>query len=457
MDNSFTGTIAAAATPPGSGGVAIVRLSGPDSLSIAERVVKKAPGWIPRHMYFCKVCDADGRVIDEALSVYMPAPHSYTGEDVVEIHCHGGLVIPNITVDLCVAAGARLAQPGEFTYRAFMSGKMDLAEAEAVLALIQARSKDGAALAAANLSGSLSAQIKSVKDKILDVTARFEAEIDYGDEFVSSDISVMKDQCEAVLEEVRDILNMASRGRALTEGIETVLIGPPNAGKSTLWNLLIGEDRALVTPYPGTTRDILTEYVNLEGLCLHVTDTAGLHYTSDIVERMGIDKTKGSLDKAELVIIILDGSRDIPEDFLEALEDVAKMSDKAPLVLLNKQDCGQRADEELLRRRYGFDAICRCSLKLGQGMTEIKQKIRDICLKDNVNVRPLSINQRQRQIVSRLEDNLTSLLRDLDSGVTCDCLLWYLHECLGWIDELTGANVSDDILDRVFAKFCLGK
>lgn len=457
MNNSFTGTIAAAATPPGSGGVAIVRLSGPDSLSVAEKVVKKAPGWIPRHMYFCRVCDGEGRLVDEALSVYMPAPHSYTGEDVVEIHCHGGLVIPNIIVDLCVAAGARLAQPGEFTYRAFMSGKMDLAEAEAVSALIQARSKDGAVLAAANLSGSLSAQIKSLKDEILDTVAQFEAEIDYGDEFVSTDISLMKEKCQAVLREVREILAMASRGRSLTEGIETVLIGPPNAGKSTLWNLLIGEDRALVTPYPGTTRDILTEYVNLDGLCLHVTDTAGLHETSDIVERMGIDKTLGSLDRAELVIIILDGSRDIPGDFLEALEGVVNMPDKRPLLLLNKLDCGSRADEELLRKRFGFEAVCRCSLKLGQGVTEIKQKIRDICLKDNVNIKPLSINQRQRQIVSKLEDNLTSLLRDLDSGVTCDCLLWYLHDCIGWIDELTGTNVSDDILDRVFSKFCLGK
>ncbi|MBQ7502344.1 tRNA uridine-5-carboxymethylaminomethyl(34) synthesis GTPase MnmE [bacterium] len=457
MNNSFADTIAAVATPPGSGGVAIVRLSGPDSLRTAEEVVRKSPGWIPRRMYFCKISDGEDNVIDEALTVYMPAPHSYTGEDVVEIHCHGGLAVPNIIVDLCVAAGARLAHPGEFTYRAFMSGKMDLAEVEAVLALIQARSKDGAALAAACLGGSLSAHIKSVKDKILDVAARYEAEIDYGDEFVSSDMSVMRDNCEAVLEEVEGIISMASRGRTLTEGIETVLIGPPNAGKSTLWNLLIGEDRALVTPYPGTTRDMLAEYVNLDGLCLHVTDTAGLRDTDDFVESLGIAKTKGSLDRAELIIIVIDGSCDIPEDFLTVLDSVVKMPDKRLLLLLNKQDCGLTADEEMLRRRFSLDAICRCSLKLGQGTAEIKQKIRDICLKDNVNTKPLNVNQRQRQIIVKLRDNLTSLLRDLDSGVTCDCLLYYLHDCIRWIDELTGENVSDDILDRVFSKFCLGK
>ncbi|MGM9998102.1 MAG: tRNA uridine-5-carboxymethylaminomethyl(34) synthesis GTPase MnmE [Candidatus Bruticola sp.] len=464
MNYSPLDTIVATATPPGLGGVAIVRISGSEALSILKKTVRhgQEKAWQPRHMYYCEIVDEHGCAIDKALAVYMPSPHSYTGEDVAEIHCHGGSVLASVIVDICLNCGARLAQPGEFTYRAFTAGKLDLAEAEAVLSLIEAKSKNAVILASKNLSGSLSQDLNKLKNDILDLISQYEAEIDYGDEIAASDTSLIEDKCKTFIQSVESLLQRANEGRALADGLETVLIGPPNAGKSTLWNALIGQDKALVTPYPGTTRDQLDEHVYVNGTMLHLIDTAGLHEAKDPVERLGIEKTEKALSKAELAVIVIDCSIDIESDFIKVMSDMSDKSkrnqDFKVLVILNKCDRGIKIYPDYIKNKYGFIHVCQASLKFSDGLENVKEEISQLCrplLKANQPA--LSINQRQRQALTKVREALLNLESGVIARVPCDCLLLDLHACLSALNELTGDNVSEDILHRVFSKFCLGK
>jgi len=457
-------TIVATATPPGLGGVAIVRISGSKALSILKMAVRNGQQkvWQARRMYYCEIIDEYGQTIDKALAVYMPSPHSYTGEDVAEIHCHGGSVLAGVIVDICLHYGARLAQPGEFTYRAFMAGKLDLAEAESVLSLIEAKSKSAVVLAANNLNGAFSQSLDKLRSDILDLIAQYEAEIDYGDEIVASDVSLIKDKCQTFLKFTESLLCRANEGRALAEGLETVLVGPPNAGKSTLWNALIGQDKALVTPYPGTTRDQLEDYVYVDGVMLHLIDTAGMHEAQDPVEQLGIKKTEAALEKAELAVIVLDCSLDIESDFKKIMSDIAKRAEKNDdfkvLVVLNKCDCGIRLTPQSVTEAFGFKHICQASLKFSDGLEDVKKNIAQLCRPLlSSDKAALSVNQRQRQALTKVKEALLNLNSGVKSNVPCDCLLLDLHNCLTALNELTGHDVSEDILDRVFSKFCLGK
>ena len=442
MNYSPLDTIVATATPPGLGGVAIVRISGSKALSILKMAVRNGQQkvWQARRMYYCEIIDEYGQTIDKALAVYMPSPHSYTGEDVAEIHCHGGSVLAGVIVDICLHYGARLAQPGEFTYRAFMAGKLDLAEAESVLSLIEAKSKSAVVLAANNLNGAFSQSLDKLRSDILDLIAQYEAEIDYGDEIVASDVSLIKDKCQTFLKFTESLLCRANEGRALAEGLETVLVGPPNAGKSTLWNALIGQDKALVTPYPGTTRDQLEDYVYVDGVMLHLIDTAGMHEAQDPVEQLGIKKT----------------------DFKKIMSDIAKRAEKNDdfkvLVVLNKCDCGIRLTPQSVTEAFGFKHICQASLKFSDGLEDVKKNIAQLCRPLlSSDKAALSVNQRQRQALTKVKEALLNLNSGVKSNVPCDCLLLDLHNCLTALNELTGHDVSEDILDRVFSKFCLGK
>lgn len=462
MYNSFFAddTIVGVATPSGSGGVAIVRMSGRSALEIANRFVRKRSKiWQPRYMYYCEVVDTNGQLIDKVLAVSMPSPTSYTGEDVVEIHCHGGWVLPRLIVDLCVSCGARLAEPGEFTYRAFMSGKMTLTEAESVLDLIEAKSKDAVLLAADGLNGVMSEAIRRLKDDILDLIAQYEAEIDYGDEIEMSDISLLINKSETFLKEIERLIDGAHKGRNVIDGIDTVLIGPPNAGKSTLWNALIGQNKALVTPYPGTTRDILEDYVNVRGCYLHLIDTAGLHDTCDPVEKLGIEKTKESVKSARLFLLVLDGSQSIPQEFVRIFSDIVRVTLDNVLVILNKSDIKQLISKDYVRKIFGINCdVCQVSLLNMSDVEVVKDSIIKLCQTDiSPDIKALSISQRQLQALNKIKESLLSLKNGAINNLTCDCLLLDLRECLVSINSLTGENVSDDIIDRVFSKFCLGK
>ena len=343
-----------------------------------------------------------------------------------------------------------------------MVGKLDLAEAESVLSLIEAKSKSAVVLAPNNLNGAFSESLDKLRSDILDLIAQYEAEIDYGDEIAASDVSLIKDKCQTFLKFTDSLLCRANEGRALAEGLETVLVGPPNAGKSTLWNALIGQDKALVTPYPGTTRDQLEDYVYVDGVMLHLIDTAGMHEAQDPVEQLGIKKTEAALEKAELAVIVLDCSIDIESDFKKIMSDISeratKNDDFKVLVVLNKCDCGIKLTPKSVTETFGFKHICQASLKFSDGLEDVKKNIAQLCCPLlSSDKAALSVNQRQRQALTKVREALLSLNSGVESNVPCDCLLLDLHNCLTALNELTGHDVSEDILDRVFSKFCLGK
>lgn len=451
-------TIVALATPPGLGGVAIVRLSGMEALPIAQALSGRQHPWEPRHLYYSPIRDAQGQILDRALVVYMAAPHSYTGEEVAEIHCHGGMVVAQLVIDLCLERGARLATPGEFTYRAYLAGKIDLAEAESILSLIEARSKGAVYLAAQNLGGGLARQLGGLKDSILEIVAQLEAQLDYGEELESLDPLWLKERVTLLGREIASLWQEAEEGRLVVEGLETVLVGPPNAGKSTLWNKLLGQERALVTPYAGTTRDQLQEYLYLEGLALHLIDTAGLRESSDPVESLGIAKTREALARASLVLVVLDGSQELSSDMSELLSDLSQKPQLKLLVVLNKRDCGVLLSPSDLQERFGLTHVCQTALKWDQGLEGVKRAIVELGRSGReVSDGALSLSQRQRQALLGVRQAWDSLVKGVQAEAPWDCLLLDLHQALRSLNELTGQDVSNEILERVFSKFCLGK
>ena len=454
--------IAAKATPSGEGGVAVVRLSGAGCRSVLNALVKRSAAagdiWQPRRMYLGRVCDAQGGALDEVLAVFMPGPRSYTGEDTAEIHCHGGILLPDLIVDRCVELGARLAAPGEFTLRAFLNGKLDLAQAEAVLGLIKAASSGAVRLQAQGLNGALSQRVKKLRARLLDLVARLEAEIDFGEEV---DGVTPEEQCgetAAVSAGIDDLLRDARTGDALAQGVTAALCGPPNAGKSTLWNRLLGEERALVTPVPGTTRDRLEAGCTVDGCYLRLIDTAGLHQSGDYVEQLGMERTREAVRNAAVNVVILDGSR----DWNAENEEIARLTaaDK-PLLLLNKRDLGLALDVSEAAARFGINGedVLAVSLLDESDLPLIRRRLAERArgVLNGCGEGAVSVNQRQTQALGRAQECLRQYRQGVEAGMPGDCLLSDLHRALGCLGEVTGESVSEDILNQVFSKFCLGK
>lgn len=459
---NLTDVIVAIATPRGEGGVAIVRLSGSGCETILRALVERprhlSDSWQPRHMYLGRVVDSQKSALDEVLAVFMPAPHSYTGENVAEIHCHGGFLLPSLIVDRCVELGARLAEPGEFTLRAFLNGKLDLAQAEAVLGLIQASSAAAVRLQAQGLEGALSQRVKCLRSRLLNLVARLEAEIDFGEEVDSVSAEEQSSEADGVSRDIYLLLNDARNGDVLAQGVNVALSGPPNAGKSTLWNKLLGEERALVTPIPGTTRDRLEAGCTVNGCYLHLIDTAGLHQSADYVEQLGMQRTREAIEKAELNVVILDGSSAWNR---ENEELVSLMAGTDPLILLNKRDLGVKLSESEAAGHFGAAAgsVLSVSLLDDGDLPLIKQRLseRIRAVTDKYGEGVVSINQRQMQALNRASAALQNYRQGVAMAMPSDCLLSDLHRALGCLGEVTGENVSEDILDRVFSAFCLGK
>lgn len=435
-----------------------MRLSGPRSLEVLQAVVQRpgrAPTWSSHRLYLGHVRLA-GAFHDEVLAVRMAAPRSYTGEDVAEIHCHGGRILPALVVRACVERGARLARPGEFTLRAFLAGRLDLAQAEGVLALIQAGSEGAARLAAEGVAGVLSRRVRSLRQGLLDWLASWEAELDFGDE-VSG---VPEDEAQARLEdavgEVRGLLEGGQEGRLLSEGILTVLFGPPNAGKSTLWNSLLREDRALVTPFPGTTRDQLEQSVVLGGHHLRLVDTAGLRPHGDPVEVLGMERTRSAASHAELLVVVLDSSSAFPEG-LEAVEAAAAV--RPSLVLVNKTDLPRVLPAEVVASRFPASPVVETTLLEATGVERARRAVVDAAgvAAGGRMAGALPVNQRQWQALVRCGEHLESLSQGLSAGMPADCLALDLRMAVAALGEVTGEDVTEEVLERIFSTFCLGK
>lgn len=453
-------TISAIATALGVGSIGVIRLSGPDSLAIVDRIFtgREKPGKDnARKLLYGHILDRKGQPIDEVLSVYMPGPHSYTGEDVCEIQCHGGRQALQEILSLTYQAGARPAEPGEFTKRAFLNGRLDLAEAESVMDIINAKSRQALVAANRGHEGGLSRKVRELRKKLRDLVVQLEAAIDYPEEDIEE---VTYDRAAEVLAEgqaaVARLVRQGSAGRILREGLRTAIVGRPNVGKSSLLNSLLQADRAIVSNIPGTTRDIIEEQMTIGGIPLVLTDTAGLRDTEDLVEKIGVERSRAALEDAQLALVVLDGSQPLSGEDRELLRS---LKDRKKLILVNKSDLPQMLDTEGLQREYGSSDVIVLSVKTGEGMEQVEQWLREFVYGEGSDSESSSMTQnaRQQDLLEKALRSLEDALEGARQHLPYDCLTIDLTQTLHDLGEITGEDVPDEIIDEIFAQFCVGK
>ena len=460
-------TIAAIATAQSPSAIGIVRLSGEETRRVLAALFTPASGMaveaLPyRRMTYGDIRSADGTLLDRGMAVCFSAAHSYTGEESAELHCHGSPVVLSEVLQAAFAAGARQARPGEFTQRAFLNGKLDLTEAEAVIDLIDAETAESARNAAAQLSGTLRRPIESVYDKLLDVSSRFYAVVDYPDEDIE-DLS--REETERTLlcceETLSDLLGTFARGKVLKNGVATAIIGAPNAGKSSLLNALVGFDRAIVTDIAGTTRDTVEEKATVGGVLLRLIDTAGLHETDDLVEQLGVERSKKAVEDADLILALLDGSTGLPASEARAAEmlaplELAAKSGKPWLLLLTKSDLGRGTGVAPDEDWRAPEAIISLSSVTREGFEALEAAIRTLYPAPKGDT-SLVTNARQADAIRRALDSVRAAKDALQSGMTPDVVLTEVEQAENALGELTGHTAREDMVARIFERFCVGK
>jgi len=447
----FEDTIVAISTPPGRGGIGIIRLSGPAARAIAEPLLKLRHPLAPAQARFAKILDNTGETLDEAVVTWFEKPHSYTSEDVVEIAAHGSPVLLEHLLRQCVAAGARLAEPGEFTQRAFLSGRLDLTQAEAVNDLIEASTLHQARVAARQLGGSLSRQIVPIKQQLIALIAALEAGIDFAEDDIdllpASEIAA---QIQSIQDPLTTLEQTSSYGCIVRDGFTLAIVGRPNVGKSSLFNRLVEHDRAIVTATPGTTRDLVTERVSLEGIPVELIDTAGLRDSADEAESIGITKSREAMADADVVLLVLDATERIHQEDEAA---IATLATRSFLVVLNKQDLAPAAK---LSKLDSYSVI-KTSALTGTGLSELRRAILSLLTRETTATETALItNLRQQRAVSAALAAL-SRIQQAAAIIPHEIILVDLYEALQALDALTGTTTSDDILNLIFSKFCIGK
>lgn len=452
-------TIAAIATIQAPSAIGIVRLTGPDTRRILDGVFAPANGrpmsaQTPRKLVFGRALDRSGGVIDEALAVLFPGPNSYTGEDCAEIHCHGSPVVLDEVLAAAFARGARQARGGEFTQRAFLSGRMDLIQAEAVADLIDAESAGAARNAVGQLQGRMSRSVGGIYDALMDVVSRFYAIVDYPDEEIEP---LQQAQIEQTLAESAErldaLLATFSRGRLLKSGVPAVILGKPNAGKSSLLNALLGYDRAIVTDIAGTTRDTVEEKVLVGSVLLRLCDTAGIRDAADTVERLGVERAQQAAQRAELALLVLDGSAPLTREDEEAI--AAARRARRMLVLVNKADLPQVLDTAALRVRFG--EVIPLSARSGAGVDALCRAVEELFAGGETPRGELLTNARQAESAQRALDAVRRAEQALRSGLSPDAVLTDAEEALEALAEFSGKRVRDDLVATIFSRFCVGK
>jgi tRNA modification GTPase len=456
-------TIAAVATAYGEGGIGIVRLSGEDAKKILDKIFvprqkQYKESIVNKRLYYGHVVDPEsGQTVDEVLAAYMKAPATYTAEDVVEIHCHGSVVALRKTLALALRLGARLAERGEFTKRAFLNGRLDLSQAEAVVDLVRAKTDKSFDVALSQMEGALSERVKEIRDKLTDLLVEITVNLDYPDE----DIEIMTyqklcDSTSIIGDMIEKLLSTAGAGRIIREGLSVAIIGKPNVGKSSLMNALLRESRAIVTEIPGTTRDTIEEVISIRDIPVRLTDTAGIRETKDTIERIGVEKSKESFNRADLIIFVLDGSSPLSG---EDRKIISKLSDKKVIAFVNKTDLGLAAEEDELIASLPHAKLIRASIRHNKGIEALEREIADMVYGGQVRQEEslLVTNVRHTELLERAKAAVGDAREMAERAEALDFIEVDVRRCRELLGEIVGESVTDDIIEKVFERFCLGK
>lgn len=455
-------TISAVITALGEGAVGIVRISGADALATAEKIFKSRSGkklseYQHHTLVYGHVTDADGTMVDEVLCVYMQAPHSYTAEDVVEIQSHGGIQSLKKILALTYQNGARPAEAGEFTKRAFLNGRIDLTQAEAVMDIIRSRSEASLKLAVRQQNGQLAQELRKLRSKMLDVVINLEAVIDYPEEDIEDvTFDTVAGSIANTAAGIENLLAHAHTGKILREGLRTAIVGRPNVGKSSLLNALLKEERAIVSEYAGTTRDVIEEQLLLDGVPLVLADTAGIRKTEDYVEQIGVEKSRRLLQDAELVICVVDGSEGLTAEDEEILQAA---SEKPCVIIVNKSDLEIETTLQQLQERFGIDKVMPLSARTNEGIDRFAAWLKNYVygsegtLSDGVYVQ----NARHEELLRQALQSLQDAQRAAQERLPYDCIVIDVRNAIDLLGEITGDTVQDEIINEIFARFCIGK
>lgn len=454
-------TIAAIATAPGEGGIGIIRISGPKSLEVAEEIFfsmsgKKISEYPARTLIFGNIKDGDKK-IDEVLVAYMKGPNSYTAEDVIEINCHGGFISVKRILELVLSKDVRLAEAGEFTKRAFLNGRIDLSQAEAVIDVINAKTDKAHEVAENQLDGSLSNRIREFREKVTELLAQVEVAIDYPEEdieFIA--YTTLEEKTRELNKDIKKLYETSESGKIFREGLKTVIVGKPNVGKSSLLNSILGENRAIVTDIPGTTRDVIEEFVNIKGIPLKIVDTAGIRETDDVVEKIGVEKSMASFDTADLIIMVVDSSSELSEEDREILE---KVQGKETILLLNKTDLPQVIDEEEVKKYVNEENIIKISALHNEGIEEVHDRIEAMVYKGDIksSSNVIITNSRHKDALYRAMKSAEDAMRAIEDRMPLDFVEVDLKNIWDYLGYINGDTVSEDLLDNIFHNFCIGK
>lgn len=456
-------TIAAISTPPGEGAISIVRLSGDDAVKIANEVYRsgsKQLADVDSHtIHYGHIFDpATEKMVDEVMVSVMRAPKTFTREDVIEINCHGGIVVVNQILQLLLRQGARLAEPGEFTKRAFLNGRVDLSQAEAVMDLIRAKTDKAMNLALNQLDGNLSSLIRSLRQEVLETLAQVEVNIDYPeyDDVEELTTRLLLEKANQVQGQINQLLLTAQQGKILREGLSTAIIGRPNVGKSSLLNHLLAEEKAIVTDVAGTTRDVIEEYVNVRGVPLKLIDTAGIRDTEDIVEKIGVERSRKALQEADLILLVLNQSEALTEADLELLEIT---QDTKRIVLLNKTDLPAKLELEKLQAVIGDAPIFAVSVLQNEGLDQLEQAIADLFFAGQTGEKDASYisNTRHIALLEKANQALGDVVTGIEAGMPVDLVQIDMTRCWDFLGEIVGDSVQDELITQLFSQFCLGK
>lgn len=456
-----TDTIAAIGTALSNSGISIIRISGKDSLNIIRKIFVSNSKIMPNNIIYGKIVE-NGKVVDTVLVSYFKNPKSYTGEDVCEINCHGGVQITREILQLVLANGARLAEPGEFSKRAFLNGKMDLTKAEAVINLINSKNTTQARIAANNLEGDLYKKIKEVREELIELMAHIEVSVDYPEydyDEVENDnvISLLNKK----IIEINNILSTYEQGKYIKEGVNVVILGKPNVGKSSLLNTLSRSQKAIVTEIPGTTRDVIEERINIGNIILNLSDTAGIRKTDDFVEKIGVKRSIEKIDEADLVIYLLNVESDIDDEDKEILSKIQNKGVKL-ITVINKIDKEQKLKFDTILdelKRFGINEVIKMSVLNNEGIDELKNKIEEIFNTNDLDFENELIitNERHRDLLNKSKEYLEIAKKEIEDNEPIDIVSIVIKNATNSLGEIIGADVNQDIVNKIFEKFCLGK